>query len=159
MRAATLATTTAPTRAATTLSGNGVTAAHTSGWNSGTVGVALLGTFTDQDITAAARSSLEALLAWEASRNGIDPQATESFTNPVSGATITTPNIAGHLDYFATECPGAAFYATLPTVRSDVAARISDGSTPDTTAPTVIASGAADGAWYRSAKNVTLSAS
>ena len=139
-------------------SGNGVTAAHTSGWNSGTVGVALLGTFTDQDITAAARSSLEALLAWEASRNGIDPQATESFANPVSGATITTPNIAGHLDYFATECPGAAFYATLPTIRSDVAARISDGSTPDTTAPTVIASGAADGAWYHSAKNVTLSA-
>ena len=139
-------------------SGNGVTAAHTSGWNSGTVGVAMLGTFTDQDITAAARSSLEALLAWEASRNGIDPQATESFTNPVNGATITTPNIAGHLDYFATECPGAAFYATLPTIRSDVAARISGGTTPDTTAPTVIASGAADGAWYRHDVLITLTA-
>ena len=139
--------------------GNGVTAAHTSGWNSGTVGVAMLGTFTDQGISAAARSSLEALLAWEASRNGIDRQATEPFTNPVSGAVITTPNIAGHLDYFATECPGAAFYATLPTIRSDVPARIGDGSTPDTTAPTATASGAADGAWYRSAKIVTLTAS
>src|SRR5665811_1165203 len=86
------------------------------------------------------------------------PQATESFTNPVSGATITTPNIAGHLDYFATECPGAAFYATLPTIRSDVATRISGGTTPDTTAPTVIASGAAGGAWYRRAKIITLTA-
>ncbi len=117
-------------------SGNGVTAAHTSGWNSGTVGVAMLGTFTDQDVTSAARNSLEALLAWEASRNGIDPQATESFINPVSGGTITTQNIAGHLDYNATECPGATLYATLPALRANVAARITGGTTADTTAPT-----------------------
>ena len=118
------------------VNGNGVTGAHTSGWNSGTVGVAMLGTFTGQDITTAARNSLEALLAWEASRNGINPQATESFTNPVSGATITTPNIAGHLDYSATECPGGTFYGTLPTLRLNVSARINGGTTADTTAPT-----------------------
>jgi len=118
------------------VNGNGVTGAHTSGWNSGTVGVAMLGTFTGQDITTAARNSLEALLAWVASRNGINPQATESFTNPVSGATITTPNIAGHLDYSATECPGGTFYGTLPTLRLNVSARINGGTTADTTAPT-----------------------
>src|SRR5665647_1775063 len=118
------------------VNGNGVTGAHTSGWNSGTVGVAMLGTFTGQDITTAARNSLEALLAWEASRNGINPQATELFTNPVSGATITTANIAGHLDYSATECPGAAFYGTLPTLRLNVSARMNGGTTADTTAPT-----------------------
>ena len=118
------------------VNGNGVTGAHTSGWNSGTVGVAMLGTFTGQDITTAARNSLEALLAWEASRNGINPQATELFTNPVSGATITTPNIAGHLDYSATECPGGTFYGTLPTLRLNVSARMNGGTTADTTAPT-----------------------
>ncbi|WP_165356916.1 N-acetylmuramoyl-L-alanine amidase [Nocardioides zhouii] len=118
------------------LDGRGVTGAHTQGWNSGTVGIAMLGTYTDADVTPAARQALESLLAWEASRNGIDPQATQAFVNPVSGATITTANIASHRDYAATLCPGDAFYATLPTIRRDVAARIG-GTTPpaDTTAP------------------------
>jgi N-acetylmuramoyl-L-alanine amidase-like protein/fibronectin type III domain protein len=117
-------------------SGKGVTGAHVSGWNSGTVGVALLGTLTTHDATPAARDALTRLLAWEASRNGIDPQATEAFVNPVSGATITTPNIAGHRDYAATACPGDTFYPTLPALRRDVAALIA-GNTPepDTTPP------------------------
>jgi hypothetical protein len=117
--------------------GRGVTAAHTAGWNSGTVGVALLGTLTSHDVTPAARDALTRLLAWEASRNGINPEATEAFVNPVSGATITTRNIAGHRDYAATACPGDAFYPeTLPAIRHDVAALIA-GSTPDpdTTSP------------------------
>ncbi len=117
--------------------GNGVTGAHASGWNSGTVGVALLGTLTTQDATPAAREALTRLLAWEASRNGIDPEATEPFTNPVSGATINTPNIAGHRNYVATACPGDTFYPTLPQLRRDVAAAVAGGTvTPDTSAPT-----------------------
>ena len=116
--------------------GRGVTGAHTSGWNSGTVGVALLGTLTTHDATPAARDALTRLLAWEASRNGINPEATEAFINPVSGATITSPNIAGHRNYAATACPGDTFYPTLPVIRRDVAALIA-GSTPapDTTPP------------------------
>src|SRR5204862_7471537 len=41
--------------------GNGVTAAHAQGYNSGTVGLALLGSLTTQDATPAARPALEAL--------------------------------------------------------------------------------------------------
>jgi hypothetical protein len=116
--------------------GRGVTAAHTSGWNSGTVGVALLGTLTTHDATPAARDALTRLLAWEASRNGINPEATEAFVNPVSGATITSPNIAGHRDYAATACPGDTFYPTLPALRRDVAALIAGSPPPaDTTPP------------------------
>jgi uncharacterized protein with LGFP repeats len=115
--------------------GRGVTAAHTAGWNSGTVGVALLGTLTTHDATPAARDALTRLLAWEASRNGINPEATEAFVNPVSGATITSANIAGHRDYLATACPGETFYPTLPTVRRDVAALIGSTPAPDTTPP------------------------
>jgi N-acetylmuramoyl-L-alanine amidase/Fibronectin type III domain len=116
--------------------GNGVTGAHVGGWNSGTVGVALLGTLTTHDATPAARDALIRLLAWEASRNGINPEATEAFVNPVSGATITSANIAGHRNYAATACPGDTFYPTLPAIRRDVAALIA-GSTPapDTTPP------------------------
>ena len=116
--------------------GRGVTGAHTSGWNSGTVGIALLGTLTGQDATPAAKSALEDMLAWEANRNGIDPQATSTFVNPSSGASTTTQNIGGHRDYGSTECPGGAFYATLPQVRIDVAARIAAANgTPPTSSP------------------------
>ena len=115
--------------------GRGVTGAHTGGWNSGTVGVALLGTLTTHDATPAAREALQRLLAWEAGRNGIDPLATQPFVNPVSGATITTANIAGHRDYAATACPGDAFYPTLPAIRAGTAALVNGTPAPDTTAP------------------------
>jgi hypothetical protein len=116
--------------------GQGVTGAHTAGWNSGTVGVALLGTLTTHDATPAARDALTRLLAWEASRNGINPKATEAYINPVSGATITSPNIAGHRDYAATACPGDTFYLTLDALRDDVAALIAGSPPgPDTTPP------------------------
>ena len=106
------------------LSGNGVTAAHTQGYNSGTVGIALLGTLTNQDTTPAARSALEHLIAWIDDAHGIDPRGSALYTNPVSGTQATFPNIAGHRDLAATECPGGTFYATLPTIRSDVASLI-----------------------------------
>ena len=112
------------------LNGNGVTAAHAVGYNSGTVGIALLGTLTNQDATPAARSALERLIAWIDGSHGIDPQGASLYTNPVNGTQATFPNIAGHRDVGATECPGGTFYATLPTIRSGVAALL--GSTaPD----------------------------
>lgn len=94
----------------------------------------MLGTHTDRDVTAAARASLERLLAWQAARNGIDPTETQKFTNP-GGVSITVPTIAGHRDYAATKCPGGTFHRTFPALRTAVAARMSSSST-DTTAPT-----------------------
>lgn len=147
------------------VNGKGVTGAHTGGWNSGTVGVALLGTLTDRDATPAARDALTSFLAWEAGRNSIDPQATTTFVNPVSGAITTTPNIAAHRDYGATECPGGAFYATLATLRTAVANRIAGTNTgpppADTSAPTtpagltaVAGSRSVATSWAASADNV-----
>src|ERR671932_1919399 len=104
--------------------GDGVTAAHAQGYNSGTVGIALLGTLTNQDATPAARSALEHLIAWIDDMHAIDPEGSALYTNPVNGTQATFPNIAGHRDLAATECPGGVFYATLPTIRSDVAALI-----------------------------------
>jgi hypothetical protein len=104
--------------------GEGVTAAHAVGFNSGTVGIALLGTLTNQSATPAARSALERLLAWEADRHSLNPQGASLYTNPVNGTQATFPNIAGHRDVGSTECPGGAFYSTLPSIRSNVAALI-----------------------------------
>ena len=112
------------------LTGNGVTGAHVQGYNSGTVGITLLGTLTNQDATPAARAALEKLLAWKAERHGIDPVATSLYTNPVSGAQKTSANISGHRDWAATECPGGVFYSSFPSLRQSVATRIS--GTPPT---------------------------
>jgi len=117
------------------LAGNGVTGAHAQGFNSGTVGVALLGTLTNQDATPAARDALERFLAWEGDRHGIDPQGSSLYVNPVSGTQKTFANIAGHRDVNATECPGGVFYDTLPQLRAAVAARIAGGAPVDTTPP------------------------
>ncbi len=118
--------------------GEGVVGAHTLNWNTGSVGVAMLGTYSERDISNAARSSLTKLLAWEAARNGINPTARQAYTNPSSGDTITTYNIAGHRNYKATECPGGDFYATLPALRQAVAAQMAvpDGDTVAPSTPT-----------------------
>ncbi len=113
------------------LAGNGVTAGHAYGYNAGTVGIALLGTLTNRNATPAARDALDRLLAWIADTHAIDPQGSSLYTNPVNGTQAVFPNIAGHRDVGATECPGGAFYSTLPSVRSEVAALIAGTATPD----------------------------
>jgi hypothetical protein len=110
--------------------GNGVTAAHAQGFNSGTVGVALLGTFTSQAPTAVARDALERFLAWESERHTLDPHGSALYTNPVNGTQKTFPNIAGHRDLNATECPGGSLYGALPSIRDRVAALVSGTPAP-----------------------------
>jgi hypothetical protein len=101
-----------------------VTGAHTAGWNSGTMGIAVLGTYTSVGIPNAARTSLVNHLAWEAERHSIDPLVTRTFTNPSSGAQKSNPTISGHRDWKATECPGDRLDAALPGIRRDAAARL-----------------------------------
>ncbi|MFE7492753.1 N-acetylmuramoyl-L-alanine amidase [Kitasatospora sp. NPDC057541] len=102
--------------------GNVVTAFHTSGFNSGNLGIALLGTLTGQEPTAAARHSLTLLLALLTRTHGLDPQAHVTFVNPVNGVTKPVDLISGHRDWLATDCPGGTMYATLPALRAEVAA-------------------------------------
>ncbi|WP_416970728.1 peptidoglycan recognition family protein [Streptomyces sp. 4F14] len=97
-----------------------VTAAHIGGFNSGNVGIALLGTLTTTPASAAARASLVQLLAELAARHTIDPLATVLYRNPVSGVTRTVPTISGHKDWAATQCPGT-LHAELPALRREIA--------------------------------------
>lgn len=114
--------------------GQGVTAAHVGGMNSGNLGVALLGTYTSVLPPAAQRSALEAELAELAGRHGIDPERLDvAYVNPVSGATRTVAAISGHRDWLATECPGGALYAQLPSIRTNVKARLAPTPTTTTT--------------------------
>jgi hypothetical protein len=103
--------------------GNGLTVAggHALQHNSGTMGIALLGTFDGVAPTSAARASLVGLLAWAASVNGINPTGSSTYVNPVTGLTRYVPNIAGHRSYNSTGCPGTTLNAMLPSIRSSVA--------------------------------------
>jgi hypothetical protein len=118
--------------------GNGVVGGHCYGSNTGTIGIAMLGTYRDYDISSAARASLERLLAWLAKEHGIDPLGSSLYRNPFNtSSTVQTWNIAGHLDYRPTDCPGAAFYKTLPGIRQDVFNLAGPVTTP-TPSPTYI---------------------
>ncbi len=112
--------------------GNGVTAAHVGGYNSGTMGIALLGDYEQAQVPTAARQTLVNHLAWEAQRHGLDPEASSTYVNPVNGTTKVVENISGHKDWGSTLCPGRNLYGQLDSIRSDIAAAIAaDGATTD----------------------------
>jgi hypothetical protein len=115
--------------------GKVVTAAHVGGFNSGNVGIALLGTLSSVNPQPGARSALEQLLTNLSTRHGIDPQGSKLYVNPVSGVTKTVANIPGHRDWAATDCPGGNLYALLPAIRSAVAGV----APPDVTPPVISA--------------------
>lgn len=112
------------------LAGNLVSGAHVLNYNSGIVGIAMLGTHSTVDVTPAARTALERLLAWESERHGISPLGSSLYVNPINGLQGTFPNIASHRDIAATACPGGTFYATLPDLRKAVAAMIAGTTGP-----------------------------
>ncbi|MBX9398471.1 N-acetylmuramoyl-L-alanine amidase [Streptomyces sp. TRM72054] len=101
--------------------GNLVTAFHTVGFNSGNLGIALLGTLDDQGPTHAAKRSLTRLIKVIARFKGLDPQANTTFVNPVNGVTKDVPVISGHRDWLQTECPGQTMYDLLTEVRTAAA--------------------------------------
>jgi hypothetical protein len=103
--------------------GNGVIGAHALNANTGSVGVALLGTFDAQQPTAAALSALESLLAWKADRHHIDPEGATPYRMG-DGTTRTFGNISGHRDTSETDCPGDKTYDLLPVIRQAVDSRV-----------------------------------
>lgn len=106
-----------------------VTAAHVAGFNSGNIGVAIMGDLTSRLPTPAARRSLDAVLAAFCAIEVLDPLGVTNYVNPVSGATATVDTICGHRDWTATQCPGNYFYPHLPEVRDEVSHLLRAGLT------------------------------
>jgi len=103
--------------------GDNVIGAHFSCQNSGTMGVALLGTFTSVQPSTTALNSLKEILSWKADQRSIDPSAS-TFHNGMQQA---LQNISGHRDgngltrsCTATECPGETLYPLLPNLRTEI---------------------------------------
>ncbi len=95
-----------------------VVGAHAQGFNTSSVGVALLGNYGSTGLTAAARSALVKLLAWRLDVAHVDPL--EAFTwqsggNPrfPAGVPVFLRPISGHRDVGFTSCPGSVVYGQL----------------------------------------------
>jgi hypothetical protein len=107
--------------------GRAVSGAHVANFNSGSVGVSLMGNFDNAPIPPVMRRSLARLLAWEADRHNLPPRGRHTYRNPETGLTRRLPYIAGHRDAGSTACPGRRVYAALPKIRRDVKAVMGAG--------------------------------
>lgn len=112
-----------------------VLAAHATGINWNTVGIALIGNFQDVPPPPAAVEALEYLLAWKLAWHGVDPTRNVDYRTAggtdrwPAGTTKSLPAIIGHRDPGATDCPGTYLYAQLPAIRAEVARRVVTGAT------------------------------
>jgi flagellar hook assembly protein FlgD len=102
-----------------------VIGAHAQGFNSGSVGVAVIGDYGSSSISPAARAALVSLIAWRLDLAHVDPLskvARVSSGNPryPAGTAVTLNAISGHRDVYPTSCPGAGLYAQLPSLRTQV---------------------------------------
>ena len=109
--------------------GKGVVGAHAYGFNTGSTGISIMGTYTTETPSAATVAALSRLLAWKLDRHGLDPLGTASMTCGATqkyplGQAVTLPVVSGHRDVNFTECPGEALYARLADVRSAAARQI-----------------------------------
>ena len=103
------------------IDGQGVAGGHTRDWNTGSVGVAVVGTFNTEDVPAAPRDSLTQLTGWLVNRYRINPTGFSTMTSVSLGTSLDTWDIDGHLAYRNTDCPGALFYSTFGTLRQTIA--------------------------------------
>jgi hypothetical protein len=94
--------------------GDDVIGRHTSSFNSGTLGLAFLGTYSSSSVPSTMQSKTTELMAWECDFKKIDPLGS-GYKNEKE-----IPNISGHRDVNLTLCPGDSLYALLPTLREEV---------------------------------------
>ncbi len=104
----------------------GVVGAQVLGFNTGSTGISVIGTFSDSTPPSRTVTALERLLEWKLDVHHIDPQGTGTLRcgygqKFATGQRVTFPAIAGHRDANYTDCPGGRLYAQLPTVRRVVA--------------------------------------
>jgi flagellar hook assembly protein FlgD len=103
-----------------------VIGAHAMGFNAGSVGAALIGSYSTATVTPAAKAALVSLLAWRLDLSHVDPRSRVvriSAGNPryPPGTAVTLAAISGHRDTYPTSCPGSSLYAQLPSIRTAVA--------------------------------------
>ncbi|MFD5265667.1 peptidoglycan recognition protein [Streptomyces sp. NPDC058335] len=103
-----------------------VLGAHTLGFNSNSMGIAVLGTFTTTKPSAAAVKGVARLTAWKLGLFGGNPNGKTYLKSGGGnlyrkGKNVRLNVISGHRDGFATECPGRQLYGKLGSARTTAA--------------------------------------
>jgi N-acetylmuramoyl-L-alanine amidase-like protein len=115
-----------------------VIGAHAEGFNTGSVGVALIGTYQSAAPTTVEKTALANLLAWRLDIAHVDPLSTLTYASggnarfPV-GTPVFLRAVSGHRDTGFTTCPGAVLYGQLGALARQAAAT----GLPKLYAPTV----------------------
>ncbi len=108
-----------------------VVGAQAGGYNLVSTGVAVLGSFSSQPISAPAGRALQRLLAWKLALHGVGAEgrvtvhvnpAGAAYSRFPANAAVSLPRIAGHRDADSTDCPGDVLYRQLPAIRPRVQA-------------------------------------
>ena len=99
-----------------------VVGAHAQGFNTGSVGIALLGTYGDSAAPSqAAQDAIARLIAWRLDVAHVDPASFLTFVSGgsdryASGIPVLLTAVSGHRDTGFTACPGDALYARLGSI-------------------------------------------
>ncbi|MGY1690052.1 N-acetylmuramoyl-L-alanine amidase [Geodermatophilus sp. SYSU D01105] len=108
-----------------------VVGAHAIGFNSGTFGVSMLGTYESVAVPQATVDAVAAVIGWKFSLHGVDPRGSTVLTaggggtsKYAAGQRVTLPTIFGHRDVGRTACPGTQGYARLGEIRNQVTSRL-----------------------------------
>jgi hypothetical protein len=104
-----------------------VVGAHAEGFNTGSVGVALIGSFQAATPPKAMQQSLVKLLAWRLDVAHVDPLSKVVYASGGNltyraGKVVTLRAISGHRDTGPSECPGKVAEGLLPAIARQVAA-------------------------------------
>lgn len=103
------------------------------GFNTGTIGVSMLGNYETAKPSSAGMNALRKVLAWKGYAYGLNVQGTTSLTARVSGTStsrykngtaVKVPVILPHRETNNTACPGRNIVSLLPGLRKNVAADI-----------------------------------
>jgi putative cell wall-binding protein len=102
-----------------------VIGAHAGGFNAGSFGISVLGTFTSASPPPAAFEATARALAWKFDVHHLDVTGTVTVASNGStrfpkGQQVTLPTLIGHRDVSKTACPGDAFYQRLGELRHRV---------------------------------------
>ncbi|WP_431837348.1 DUF4214 domain-containing protein [Cellulomonas sp. Y8] len=96
---------------------------HAGGFNTGTVGVAMLGTYSSAP-SAATQQAVGAIIGWRLGAYGVDPQGWMSYATGMGensrfqNTTVSLPRVFGHRDVSYTACPGDGGQAALQNIRT-----------------------------------------
>ncbi len=104
-----------------------VIGAHAVGFNAGSVGIAVIGSYGKAGISSAAQEAIKRLLGWRLDVAHVDPLSTLSWSsggNPryPRGIPVFLRAVSGHRDTGFTDCPGDALYRSLDGLSASIAA-------------------------------------